>query len=188
MANTKGKATAADLATSLIAGIQKHLATAGQLPVAGGTFTAAQIIAQLQQLVDLRTAVDAARAATTAKVAAETAQAPALRVFMAAVVQFVRAAFGSQADVIVDFGLSPKKTPTPLTVEQKAAAAAKREATRAARGTKSAKAKKGIKGAVTGITMTPIVAPQPVVPATPTAPTAGPTSGTATGGTAPHSS
>jgi hypothetical protein len=28
----------------------KHLATAGQLPVAGGTFTAAQIVAELQQL------------------------------------------------------------------------------------------------------------------------------------------
>jgi hypothetical protein len=184
MANTKGKATAADLATTLIAGLQKHLATAGQLPVAGGTFTVAQIVAQLQKLVDLRTAVDAARAATTAKVAAEAVQAPALRVFMAAVVQFVRAAFGAQADVITDFGLAPRKVPTPLTVEQKAAATAKRAATRAARGTTSAKAKKGIKGAVTGITLTPIVA-GPAAQA-PTASTAAPTTGTATGGTAPH--
>src|ERR1019366_6064092 len=173
MANKlKGKATAADLATTLIAGLQKHLAAAGQLPVAGGTFTVAQIVVQLQKLVDLRTAVDAARATTMAKVAAEAVQAPALRVFMAAVVQFVRAAFGAQADVITDFGLAPRKVPTPLTVEQKAAAPAKRAATRAARGTKSTKAKKGIKGAVTGIILTPIVAPQPAVQA-PTAPTAG---------------
>ena len=105
MAKIKGKETAAGLAKTLIAGVQKHLATAGQLPVAGGTFTAAQIVAELQQLVDLREAVDAARAATTAKVAAEAAQAPALRVFMSAIVQFVRAAFGSQADVIADSGL-----------------------------------------------------------------------------------
>jgi hypothetical protein len=104
---------------------------------------------------------------------------------MSAIVQAVRTAFADQADVLADFGLPPKKVPTPLTVEQKAAAAAKREATRAARGTTSAKAKKGIKGAVTGIVMTPIVAGAPAVQAPP-APTAGPTPGTATGGTTPH--
>ena len=184
MAKIKGKETAADLAKTLIVGVQKHLATAGQLPVAGSTFTAAQIVAELQQLVDLREAVDTARAATTAKVAAETAQAPALRVFMSAIVQLVRAAFGSQADVIADFGLAPKKAATPLTVEQKAAATAKRAATRAARGTKGAKAKLAIKGAVTGIVLTPIVAPAPAVPAPP-APTA-PTPVVATGGATAH--
>jgi hypothetical protein len=66
MANNKGKATAAELATNLIAGIQKHLAT-GPMQVAGSTFTAAQVIAELQQLVVLRAAVDAARATATAK-------------------------------------------------------------------------------------------------------------------------
>jgi hypothetical protein len=184
MANTKGKEDAADLAKTVIAGVQKHLATV-QLQVAGGSFTATQIVAELQQLVDLRAAVDAARATTTAKVAAEAAALPALRAFLSAIVQAVRTAFGNQADVLADFGLAPRKAPTPLTVEQKAAAAAKREATRAARGTKSAKAKKGIKGAVTGIVMTPVVAGAPVVQAS-AAPTASPSTGNATGGTAPH--
>jgi hypothetical protein len=184
MAKNKGKATAADLASTLIAGIQKHLAT-GSMQVAGGTFTAAQAIAELQQLVVLRTAVDTARATATAKVEAETAQAPALRAFMGAIVQFVRTAFGSQADVLADFGLPPKKARTPLTIEQKAAAAAKRTATRAARGTTGPKAKKGIKGAVTGIVMTPIVAPEPAAKASP-APTNVLATGTATGGTTPH--
>jgi hypothetical protein len=120
--------------------------------------------------------VNAARAATTVKVAAERAKAPALRAFMSALVQCVRVQFGTQADVLADFGLPPKKVATPLTVEQKAAPAAKRAATREARGTKSAKAKKGIKGAVTGVVVTPVVAGAPVAP-TPTAPP---------GGTAPH--
>ena len=89
---------------------------------------------------------------------------------MSAIVQAVRTAFGGQADVLADFGLAPKKARAPLTVEQMAAAAAKRKATRAARGTTSKKAsKKGIKGAVTGIVVTPIVAGAPVVQATPTA-------------------
>jgi hypothetical protein len=181
---TKGKEATAALAKTLIAGIQKHLAN-GQLTFAGGTFTAAQIDAKLQELVDLRAAVDAARATTTAKVDAETAQAPALIAFMDALIGCIRVQFGTQADVMADFGVPPRKVPTPLTVEQKAAAAAKREATRVARGTKSAKAKKGIKGAVTGVVVTPIVAGAPTVQA-PTAPTATPSNGGATGGTAPH--
>jgi hypothetical protein len=184
MANKKGKEAAVALATNLIAGIQKHLAN-GQLTFAGGTFTAAQIDAKLQELVNLRAAVDTARAATTAKVAAETAQAPALLSFMSALVACIKVQFGTQVDVLADFGVPPRKVPTPLTIEQKAAAAAKREATRTARGTKSAKAKKGIHGAVTGVVVTPIVAGAPVVQA-PTAPTATPANGGATGGTAPH--
>ena len=188
MANrTQGKRVAADRAESLIAGIQKRLAGGTQVQLAGGVFTPAQIVAELQKLVTMRADVMAARAATMAKVATEQATAPAIRVFMDTFVAFVRTAFGNQADVLADFGLDPKKAPTPLTVEQKAAAAAKREATRAARGTKSAKAKKGIKGTVTGVEITPIVAEptKPAAPAPATAPTAAPHTGTATGGATP---
>lgn len=186
MANKiRAKNDAVALATTIIAGIQKHLANGQTMAFAGGNFTAAQITTELQQVVALRAAVTAAQAATKAKVDAETAQLPALRAFMSALVQCIKVTFGTQADVLADFGIPPKKAPTPLTVEQKAAAAAKREATRAARGTKSAKAKKGIKGAVTGVVVTPIVAGAPGVPA-PAAPAAAPTTGTATGGTAPH--
>jgi hypothetical protein len=168
MAKQKGKEELVDLAGTLTAGIQKHLAN-GQLTFAGGTFTAAEIESRLALLIALRAAVNAARAATSVKVAAEAAQAPALVAFMSALVQCIRVQFGTQADVLADFGLVPRKVAAPLTVEQKAAAAAKREATRAARGTKSAKAKKGIKGAVTGVVLTPIVAGAPVVQATPVA-------------------
>jgi hypothetical protein len=180
LANKKGKQTAADQASSLIAGIQKHLVNAS-MTFGGGTFTTTQVTAELQELVGLRNAVNAARASTKVKVDAETAQAPALRAYMGAFVDFVRVQFGTQADVLADFGIAPKKAPTPLTVEQKAAAAAKRAATRVARGTKSAKAKKGIKGAVTGVVVTPIVAPAPVVQQQAASPAP-------TGGTTPHSS
>ena len=135
-------------------------------------------------MVQLQQDVDAARAATKAKVAAMAAQLPALRIIMSAFVQFLRAAFGNQPDVLADFGLEPKKAATPLTVEQKATAAAKREATRAARNTMGAVQKKSVKGTVTGVTITPIAATEPVAPvtATPTAPIAGAT----TGGGTPH--
>jgi hypothetical protein len=178
MANT-GKKTATDLAKTLIAGTQKRLANGGPLQFAGGTFTPTQIVDELSKLVTLRADVDAARAATTTKVDAERAQLPALRAFMLGFVQALRVLFGTQADVMADFGLPPKKARTPLTVEQKAAAAAKRKATRTARGTKSAKAKKGIKGDVTGVVVTPVVVEQ--IAPTP-APTAAPTTGAAPGG------
>ncbi len=184
MANKgKGKNSAAALASNLIAGTQKHLAS-GSLQFAGGTFTGPQIVTKLQQIVTLRGDVNAAKAATTVKVDAEKAQLPGLSDFMTALVQALKVAFGTQADVLADFGLPPTKARTPLTVQQKAAAAAKREATRAARGTKSDKAKKDIKGAVTGVVVTPVVA-GPAAPAA-AAPTAVPTPGTATGGSSPH--
>jgi|SRR5579859_4387479 len=180
----QGKKSAADLAKLLIAGTQKHLANSGPIPFAGGAFTPTQIVDELNQLLVLRSDVDAARAATRNKVDAERAKLPALRAFMSAFVQALRVAYGTQADVMADFGLPPKKVRTPLTVEQMAAAAAKREATRAARGTKSAKAKKGIHGAVTGVVVTPIVVGQ-AAPA-PTAPTTAPATGAVTGASAPN--
>jgi hypothetical protein len=61
---------------------------------------------------------------------------------------------------------------TPLTVEAKAAAAAKRASTRAARHTLGTKQKKAIKGDVTGVLVTPITASSSSVaaPSGPTAP------------------
>jgi hypothetical protein len=155
----------ADLATKLIAGLNRHLATVSQLALAGGTFTPAQVTTQLQAIVNTRADVDAAKAQVEAKLAAFDAQAPAQRVFLDAFVSFVKAAFGNAPDVLADFGLKPKKARTPLTVEAKAAAAAKRAATRAKRNVLGKVQRKAVKGNVTGVVVTPIVAPQPATPA-----------------------
>jgi hypothetical protein len=176
-----GKQTQAALAEQLIAGTKKHFTSATPVAFAGASFTPAQIETSFQTLIDLRTEVDTAKASAKAKVAAEKAQAPALRTFMAAFVSFVKATFGNSPDVLADFGLKPKKARAPLTVEQKAAAAAKRKATRAARKTMGSKQRKAVKGDVAGIVVTPLVAPPPVAaaPASPSAPTGGTTAGTA---------
>jgi hypothetical protein len=181
---TNGKGTVVALAEQLIAGTNKHLANTTQVMLAGGSFTPAQVTAQLQALVNLRNDVEAAKASTKAKIAAETAQMPARRIFMHAFVTFVKAAFGTAPDVLADFGIHPK-TPTPLTVEAKTAAAAKRKATRAARHTTSAKQKKSVKGAVTGILVTPVTAGPPVATA-PSGPSAPATSTGTTAPTTPH--
>jgi hypothetical protein len=84
--------------------------------------------------------------------------------------------------VLADFGLRPKKAPTPLTVEEKAAAAAKRKATRVARNTMGSQQKKAVTGTFVGVVVTPIwTAPITPAPAAPNGPTPGPT-----GGTTPH--
>jgi len=163
--STKNKGTEADLATQLIAGAQKHFATIATLMFASGSFTLTQVVTQLQQLATLRIDVDNAKAALEAKLATETVQAPALRAFLRAFVQFVKTTFSKSPNVLADFGLKADKVKTPLTVEQKAAAAAKSKATRSARGTKGSKQKLEISGDVTGVVVTPVTAPKPAVAA-----------------------
>jgi hypothetical protein len=165
MTTTKGNAQQADLAKQLIAGTQKHLANAGQLTFAGGVFTPAQVEAQLQALATLRADVQTAKATVQAKVTTERAQLPALRAFLLAFADLVRAQFAAQPDVLADFGLKPKKARTPMTAAQRTAANAKRAATRKARGPIGTRKRAAVKGDVTGVTITPVTA----APATQTA-------------------
>ena len=155
---TKGNRKEADLAMELVAGAQKHLANIGQLVVEGSTVTPAEAEAKLNALAKLRNDVDAARAALKAALADEKAQLPGLREFFLAFVSFVRAGFGNSPDILVDFGLAPRKARKPLTVEQRAAAAAKRAATRAARGIIGKRKRADVKGDVTGVVVTPVKA------------------------------
>ncbi|HEY1691631.1 MAG TPA: hypothetical protein VGG39_05700 [Polyangiaceae bacterium] len=162
---TVGKGDEADLAVKLAAGTQKHLSTISTLIVGSGSFTPAQVEAQLQAFAALRTAVNTAKAAVEAALMDEETQGPALRAFYIAFIALVRSAFGNSPDVLADFGLSQKKARTPLTTVQMAAAAAKRKATRQARGTRGPKAKLSVKGNVTGVIVTPVTASPAVEPA-----------------------
>jgi hypothetical protein len=151
MNESTNKGTTAATAKQLIAGVQKHFSTASSLAFGSGTYTPAQITASLQTLVDLRSAVDDAKTTAKARIAEESAQAPPLRRQMSALSAFVRATFSESPDVLADFGLKPRKARTPMTIEQKAGAAAKRAATRAARHTMGKRQKAEVKGTVTTI-------------------------------------
>jgi hypothetical protein len=190
---TKGKSKAGVVARALAlsAGVTKHLPNGTQVTLLGEPLTPAQVVEKLQALVDLRQAVDAAKASTQAKLAAERSQAPSLRTFMGALVMHVKAAYQTSPDVLADFGVHPKAR-TPQTVEAKTAAIAKRASTRAARHTLGSKQRLAIKGDVVGVTLTPIAASQPT--ATPPTTPANAPSPPAIGGTAtvapasPHTS
>ena len=157
MPGKKSNRSEAALAEELSLGTQKHLSAVTQVLIEGVTFTPAQVITQLTTLADLRAAVDAAKAIEKGRLAEERSKGPSLVAFLHAFESFVRTAFGGQPEILADFGLAPKKVRTPLTVEQQAAANAKRAATRKARGTIGKKKKLAIKGNVTGIVVTPVV-------------------------------
>ena len=159
--STKGKGTRATLAASLAAGAQKHFPAGTSMSVGGVMLTPAQIETQLTGFASLREDVESAHAVFQAKVAAEKAQTTVMTAFVGAFVKIVKGSFGNQPDVLADFGLQPDKARTPLTLEQKAAASAKRAATRVARGTKGSKAKLEIHGDVVGVVVTPVKAAPP---------------------------
>lgn len=161
------KATALAGLQALIAGIQKHFPT-GSLTVGNVVFTIVALVQLLQGQVDAMTAQTAAEKnaadALTALRALQTKNGPTIQ----ALKDLLIAQFGSASQTLADFGLTPRKARAPMTVAQKAAAKAKRDATRAARGTKGPKAKLAIKGAAP--------APSVTAPATPAAAPAKPAS------------
>lgn len=161
--NKKGKTVRAAAVSKLLAGAKKRFTNgAQQVPLGGVTMTIADATAKLQTVVDDRTAVVAAQATAKNAIAAEEAATPALDPLISAFEAFVRLTFGSDAGALADFGLEPHKVAAPLTAEQKAVAAVKREATRKARGTTSAKQKQTVKGNVTAAL---VVTPGPAAPA-----------------------
>jgi len=157
----QNKTTTAALATTLIAGIDQHLAKTSSIVLAGTSYTPQQVAQRLQQIVDLRSEVTTSKSTTKAKLVAEKAELPALLKFMDVCKTFVKATYDGSPDVLADFGISTKAR-TSMSVEAKLVAAAKRKATRAARHTMGSQQKKGIKGSVAGVVVTPISTSSPV--------------------------
>jgi hypothetical protein len=148
----------------LVAGTEKHPLSA-PLTLGGQSFTEQTLVQVLQSLGNALSAVDTAKASWQSAISnlgdTQAKVGPTLKAYRAWIV----ATYGNAPATLADFGLTPPKAPTPMTTEEKAAAIAKRTATRAARHTLGPKQKKAIKGAVsTPVTApaTPTSAPAPV--------------------------
>jgi hypothetical protein len=156
---------------AFVAGTQKHFPS-GSFTLGNTVLTADALVQLFTSLVSAITAVDAAEAsakdAVTALRGIEAKVAPVARDYK----RFLLTTFGTAAQSLADFGLQPPKARTPMTTEQKAAAAAKARATRAARGTTSKKQKLAVSGNVTGVQITPVTAPAEPPPAAQQAPNA----------------
>ena len=168
---TTGKGTRAARAGQLVAGARKHFANGTQVLTFTGGFanvTVDAAVAELQQLIDNRAATTAARATVRDKVQAERGAMPALVAFMNAFEALIRVMFGADTTALADFGLTPRKQPTPRTATEKAVANATRQATRAARGTKGPRARKAVHGNVTAeLVVTPATPPPAEAPQAP---------------------
>jgi len=180
--NVKSKKSVATRAGSIITGLKANYPNGKQeLTFGGGAIKVAvdDAIANMQAIVDNRSAVTAAKAAAQAKVAEEDAKMPTLLAFMRALVAFIKLTFGADPAALATFDIAPRKAPTPMTAEEKAVAVAKREATRKARGTTSPKEKQKVHGNVNATLVVtssapaapaapePTAAPAPVAPVTP---------------------
>jgi hypothetical protein len=141
------KATRVAVDQKLIDGVQKHLASAS-LILAGKTYTAAEAVKFLQERIDAVASVKARTAEVTNAIAAEKAKVAETKHLVSALRQFVRAAFGTDAATLADFGIALPKQPAPPTTEAIAMRNARNKATRAARHTATPKQKAKIKGVV----------------------------------------
>jgi hypothetical protein len=183
----QNKASQAAGIAALIAGFKKHYPTGSTtLQVGGASYTVDSLTTTLQGAVDQESAVEAAKTAYSAKLQAQRAQAPSNNALIKALKAYVRSTFGSSADTLADFGLSPPKARTPQSAAAKAVSVAKRAATRTARGTKGTVQKLAIKGNVSASLVvspapgpTPAAAP-PAAPSTATAPSSAPAAQPAT--------
>jgi len=133
--NKSAKGTRATLAGQLAAGTRKHFSNGAQSLTFGGgatTVTVDAVVTNLTKIVTNRATTTAAQATARDTVKVEQAQAPALNAFMDAFEEFVRLNFEADTNALADFGLKPRKEPKTQTADEKAAAAAKRKATRKA--------------------------------------------------------
>ena len=129
-----------------IAGVQKRF-PGGSLPLAGTTFTTAQLVVLFQSLIDAITAVVAVKAARAEAVVTVRSLEPKVMKVHADLIAYVEATSGPSPTVLADFGKQPKARKVP-TAAEKAAAVQKREATRAARHTAGPVQKKAVKGTI----------------------------------------
>ena len=138
----------ANLIKGIIAGLPNLPSTVTSFAVLGPTSTVATLTSVLQgyqALFDASAKADAAQAAAAEALAAVE---PTATPFVAATKAALKAALGRKSMALETVGVTPDKTPTPLTPEQEVAKVAKAAATRAARHTMGAKQKAKIKGQV----------------------------------------
>jgi hypothetical protein len=152
---------------ALVDGFNKHQATLpASLIIGGVAVPTATIISTLSSRIAARAAVVPARATYQALVQANRDELSKSKALVSGAREALKVMFAGQVETLADFGLKPRKAPTPRTPEQKAVSVAKAKATRAARHTMGPKEKAKITGEnPQGL---PPVAPPPPAPPAPT--------------------
>jgi hypothetical protein len=142
----------------LVAGTGKHPPN-GSLTLGNASYTAQSLVQGLKTLSDAIAAADAARATWQEALGKMTETRANVLPVVRDYIAWVKVTYRSAPTLLADFGVAPPKARTPLTVEQQAAAVAKREATRAARHTMGKVQKKKVKGTTVAANTAPAPAP-----------------------------
>jgi hypothetical protein len=167
MSNTvkPSKATTLALLQRLALGTKQHLPN-GTITVGGVEYPAATLIGHIQSLIDAMTKQDAAKAAAKDALTALHDVRLQIDPLVQGYKEILVVMYAGLSQTLADFGLAPRKKRAPMTVEQKAAAKAKRDATRKARGTVGPKKRLSIKGTVAAPAEPPPAQPPQPKPAT----------------------
>jgi len=129
------------------AGLQNNLpAGLTQIAAGGEVSTVAQVETELDGYIATYQAADDAETAYRKAVKTRDDEAGTVVPRIEALRTSLKGVFGKKNPDLTKVGLTPDKTPAPLTLEQKQERAAKAAATRKARGTKGPKQKAAIKG------------------------------------------
>ena len=157
---TKGtKALTTAQYTALQTGLPTYCANT-VFTIGGQTYTTAQVVALIVSILNTKLAVAPAKAAWEAAVLAidqtETQNGKTVK----GVRDVVALKFENAPETLATLAIVPRKTPAPLSTAARAAANAKRAATRKARGITSKKQKALLTGNVTGVTITPTTTPE----------------------------
>lgn len=129
----------------VLVGIAEELQTIPTLLLGATTYTPASLAAFIQSRIDLANEVVTTRATWRSTVTAYAALNAKAQVVLRDLRNFLIGAFGPTSPKLAAFGFAPPKQAT-WTPEQKAAASAKRLATRKARKTLGKKQKAKVKG------------------------------------------
>ena len=159
---------------ALISGLQKQLPS-GSFTLVSTVYTTPALVTALQGSISTLTAVATAHAALKVALAAWDAEDAKMGPVVLALRRTLQSMYANAPDTLAVYGMEPHMVPVPRTAAEKAASAAKAEATRKARGTTSKKQKLTVSGNVTGITITPVTAPTAAPQVATTTPPASPT-------------
>ncbi len=128
---------------ALLVGLPKYCPNT-VFTIGGQSLTTPQVVALITTILNVSSAVAPAKAAAKAAVAAiETTDASDGQT-VKGVREVVAWMFNNVPTTLAAFAIEPRKSPKPLSVEARAAATAKADATRKARGTTSKKQKAAI--------------------------------------------
>ncbi len=139
----------------LITGLPKRAAGA-VFTLGGQTYTAAQLVAMVQQILTATAGVGIAKARWLEAIDNAAALEASDGQTVKGVREILALQFKQDPVALADLGIEPKKPRTPLSADALLVKAAKARATREARGTKSKKQRARIKGAVVGVTIEPV--------------------------------